>query len=72
MAIQWDGNNISDVLDFMKTISRYAIRESNGSDIEGDIYSFRGNELYIKTLEGEMKANVGDFVIKGVKGEFYP
>jgi len=26
----------------------------------------------IKTLEGTMKANEGDFVIKGVKGEFYP
>jgi hypothetical protein len=26
----------------------------------------------IKTLEGTMTANVGDFVIKGVKGELYP
>ena len=28
--------------------------------------------LYIKTLEGVMKANVGDYIIKGVKDEFYP
>jgi hypothetical protein len=28
--------------------------------------------LTIKTLEGVMKANVGDYIIKGVKGEFYP
>lgn len=28
--------------------------------------------LYIWTLEGEMKAEVGDYVIRGVKGEFYP
>ena len=28
--------------------------------------------LYIKTLEGVMKANVGDYIIKGVKNEFYP
>ncbi len=26
----------------------------------------------IDTLEGTMRANYGDFVIRGVKGEFYP
>jgi hypothetical protein len=26
----------------------------------------------IATLEGTMRANVGDYVIKGVKGELYP
>lgn len=26
----------------------------------------------IPTLEGVMQANVGDYIIKGVKGEFYP
>lgn len=30
------------------------------------------NEIQIKTLEGLMTANLGDWVIKGVKGEFYP
>jgi hypothetical protein len=28
--------------------------------------------LVIQTLEGDMIAMVGDWVIKGVKGEFYP
>jgi len=28
--------------------------------------------LVIHTLEGNMTANAGDFIIKGVKGEFYP
>lgn len=28
--------------------------------------------LLIHTLEGTMKASVGDYVIKGVNGEFYP
>jgi len=28
--------------------------------------------LKIKTLEGEMLANYGDYIIKGVNGEFYP
>ncbi len=30
------------------------------------------NELKIATLEGEMNVSVGDWVIKGIKGEFYP
>ncbi|WP_407690379.1 hypothetical protein [Salimicrobium halophilum] len=28
--------------------------------------------LRIETLEGTMRADVGDYVIKGVNGEFYP
>ncbi len=28
--------------------------------------------ILIGTLEGEMTARVGDWIIKGVKGEFYP
>lgn len=31
-----------------------------------------GSYLQIKTLEGIMTAIVGDWIIKGVKGEFYP
>lgn len=28
--------------------------------------------IKIETLEGTMKASVGDYIIKGVNGEFYP
>lgn len=28
--------------------------------------------VLINTLEGTMKASIGDFIIKGVEGEFYP
>lgn len=35
--------------------------DSNGAD-----------EIYIETLEGTMVATDGDFIIQGVKGEFYP
>ena len=30
------------------------------------------SELFIKTLEGDHHATVGDYIIKGVKGELYP
>ncbi len=39
-----------------------------------DVTDF-GNEktnFFILTLEGEMMASVGDWIIKGVNGEFYP
>ena len=28
--------------------------------------------LLIDTLEGEMRASIGDWIIRGVNGEFYP
>lgn len=31
-----------------------------------------GNHLIIHTLEGDHRADLGDYIIKGVKGEFYP
>jgi hypothetical protein len=46
------------------------------------IYDFTGemdngvdlltNEIVIHTLEGDMKASLGDYIIKGIQGEFYP
>ena len=32
----------------------------------------KAKELYINTLEGRMTASVGDWIIRGVKGEIYP
>lgn len=31
-----------------------------------------GRYLTITTLEGDMRASVGDYIIRGTKGEFYP
>ena len=36
------------------------------------IFHFRGNSMIIETLEGDMKASPGDWIIRGVSGEFYP
>lgn len=35
------------------------------------ITSAHTHDLFIKTLEGQMHASVGDYIIKGVQGEFY-
>ncbi len=33
---------------------------------------YRGHQLFIQTLEGEMVASPGDWIICGVYGELYP
>lgn len=45
----------------------------------GEVQNFIGNgcglnqgQIIINTLEGDMRANPNDWIIKGVKGEFYP
>lgn len=55
-ALVWDGVNVDEVYEFTDCVA--------GMTHEG--------EMSITTLEGEMKASVGDYIIKGVKGEFYP
>ena len=52
-------------------------REKNITTIQdfvGDIleYDPEENEYFIKTLEGDLYLSKGDFIIKGVNGEFYP
>lgn len=34
--------------------------------------TWKDNGIKIETLEGVMLASIGDYIIKGVKGEFYP
>lgn len=38
----------------------------------GTMYYKDAGDLYIKTLEGDHHASVGDFIIQGIKGELYP
>ena len=59
-AVQWTGDNRVEVLNFCNQARfEYVI---NPLEIE----------LVIHTLEGKMTAKVGDYIIKGVRGEFYP
>lgn len=37
-----------------------------------DVVRQRDNKLIVITLEGDMRANVGDWIIKGVADELYP
>lgn len=35
-------------------------------------FRFADGAIYIQTLEGEHRASPGDWIIRGIKGEFYP
>ena len=35
-------------------------------------YKKLDDNLYVDTMEGEMQANINDWIIKGAQGEFYP
>lgn len=48
---------------------------NNLSDIEtfiGRSVKNKETTIVIRTLEGDMEASIGDYIIKGVNGEFYP
>ena len=36
------------------------------------IDGFLDGKLLLRTLEGDMQASVGDWIIRGIAGEFYP
>lgn len=40
--------------------------------VKVDYQDSKNPKLKIQTLEGVMEASVGDYIIKGVNGEFYP
>jgi hypothetical protein len=55
-AIRWDGSNFEELKDFVTATNLV----------------LNSGDILIDTLEGEMRASTGDWIIKGVQGEFYP
>ena len=56
-AVQWTGANVDEVLGFAQASAYRAAGEQ---------------AIMIETLEGTMRADKNDWIIRGVKGEFYP
>lgn len=67
-AIQWTGGNMLEIADFAKGFTKFD--EIRQGDAENKIPA--QYDLSIQTLEGTMQASRGDYIIKGVNGEFYP
>ena len=61
-AILFTENNIAEVMEFMNQ-SSYNISVYKGTNTI--------SKITIPTLEGNLEAKIGDYIIKGKKGEFY-
>ena len=68
-AIQWTGSNLEEIRNFV------------GSDLIEEcveLFDIKRTlkemlvDIAIDTLEGTMRVDYGDYIIKGVQGEFYP
>lgn len=59
-AIQWNGKNFEEI------VSQFGAKDNIVR------HFMINNALEIITLEGNMIANKGDYIIKGVNGEVYP
>ena len=70
-AIQLKEDNIIEVFDFLDGAN---YKETKSSEELEDFSKAMLEQGYIEieTLEGMMKASFGDYIIKGIKGEFYP
>ena len=66
-AVQWTGDNLLEVITFTgqhESAARWSWPEYD------KVVALEGLKIF--TLEGPLMASVGDWIIKGVKGEFYP
>lgn len=57
-AVQWTGTNYTEIIRFTGSRCQF-LRKGNVT-------------IIIPTLEGDMGAKDGDYIIRGVEGEFYP
>lgn len=69
-AVKWDGKNHREMWNFLTGKTDDYI-SSSSDNFYIDHEKVTGG-LVIKTLEGEYPVSIGDYVIKGIKGEFYP
>ena len=67
-AVQWNGRNLEEIKGFVGDSLIYEISDAawKVGKCAPAVY------MEIKTLEGNHKCSIGDYIIKGVQGEFYP
>ena len=65
-----DPKNIIQMYELVNNVDVSTLQMVAESHIQGEIPRHGG--LPIKTLEGKMIASDGDYIIRGINGEFYP
>ena len=66
-AVQWTGDNRAEIANFCPK-AHFEYYDTAWEVGKAGVVV----QLYIKTLEGDMRAQQGDWIIKGIHGEFYP
>lgn len=69
-CFQYDGDLINSKGEYY--VPGWAVKAYEKGFMYFTVSSESPSELFIKTLEGDHHVSVGDYVIKGVHGEFYP
>jgi hypothetical protein len=70
-AIRWTGDNLQEVIGFTGKHPRWSEWFQSWEEYESRVKA-DGGIFKIITLEGNMEASPGDWIIRGVKGEHYP
>lgn len=70
--VEVEAMQVLDDLRVHEQICQWAAKDIPEGNIIPVVMSSFDSHLMIHTLEGTMHANLGDFIIKGVQGEFYP
>lgn len=71
-AVQWTGDEAQHLPEWLPAVAKELGEFEEAAYVPPGSIWRKGNELWIGTLEGGMKASPGDWIIKGVKGEIYP
>jgi len=73
-AIKFTGekSNVKEILEFMGQKVDTSCCDLASQRFDEYCDEIKKNGIVIHTLEGDMTANLGDYIIKGVNGEFYP
>lgn len=63
-AVQWTGDNVQEMINHCAPLG------------QGEPWQIEpiqaGRRIVVVTLEGDMHGDIGDYIIRGVKGELYP
>src|SRR5258708_3640025 len=75
-AIQWTGANVQELSDWLAGFDSHVAPPNDEQECAKCIarfdYTATPVSVLIPTLEGTMTAIAGDWIIRGVAGEFYP
>lgn len=73
-AMQWDGTakGATALIDWMLREGATATYVCSSPERCAETGGDCPHSIHIRTLEGAMSAGIGDWIIRGVQGEFYP